>query len=120
VGSADGPQVIRRGAAPTRSAGSGTQVWDLLAKQEDGHDLLLAYTEFPPGVSVGPHVRKYDEFIFYVSGQAEVEDVGTGKVYSLSSTESILIPAGVEHIHRNVGTDRLRQFYVRSAKLPLE
>jgi len=115
-----GPQIIRRDAEPTRTAGSGTQVWDLVAKQEDGHDLLLAYTEFPPGVSVGPHVRNYDEFIFYVSGEAEVEDVGTGKVYSLSSTESILIPAGVEHIHRNVGTDRLRQFYVRSAKLPLE
>src|SRR5258708_5151571 len=42
-----GPQIIRRDAEPTRTAGSGTQVWDLVAKQEDGHDLLLAYTEFP-------------------------------------------------------------------------
>jgi len=90
VGSADGPQVIRRGAEPTRSAGSGTQVWDLVAKQEDGHDLLLAYTEFPPGVSVGPHVRKYDEFIFYHDGDFFSKD-------NIKPGMATLHPRGIHH-----------------------
>jgi len=110
------PTVMRPGPEPTRVAGSGLRVWELVNETTEARDLMIAYTIIPPGSSEGPHSRDTDEFIYYLEGTARV-DVENGQSYALAPGDLIRIPPGVSHSHVNPGAEPVVQFFFRAAAL---
>jgi len=106
-------EVIRRGVDPTRVAGSGLQVWELVNEVTDLRDTMIAYTIIPVGASEGPHVRTTDEFIFYLEGESVVT-VENGPEYTLKPGEMVRIPPGISHSHANRGQVPVIQVFFRS------
>lgn len=110
------PTVLRPGPEPTRVAGSGLRVWELVNETTDERDIMVAYTIIPPGTSEGPHTRDTDEFIYYLEGTGRV-DVENGSSYTVSAGDLIRIPPGISHSHANPGTEPVVQFFFRAAPL---
>lgn len=108
------PVVIEPGPEPTRTAGSGLRVWELVNEQADGRDVMMAYTVIPPGSAEGPHARETDEFIYYLEGIATVR-VEDGEDYVLRPGQMIRIPPGVSHSHVNEGDVPVTQLFFRAA-----
>ncbi len=109
------PTVVERGPDPDRRMDSGIQVWEMVKEMDDRRDFFMAYTIIPPGASEGPHTQDTDEYLFYISGRAEVVLADTGEVIEIAPRNLIHIPAGIAHSHRNTGAEPLEQVFVRSA-----
>lgn len=110
------PTIMRPGPEPTRVAGSGLRVWELVNETTDSRDLMIAYTIIPPGSTEGPHARDTDEFIYYLEGTADVI-VENGPSYTMSAGDLIRIPPGVRHSHANHGSAPVVQFFFRASAL---
>lgn len=110
------PTVMRPGPDPTRVAGSGLRVWELVNETTESRDIMIAYTIIPPGSAEGPHSRDTDEFIYYLEGTARV-DVEDGDSYTMTPGDLLRIPPGVSHSHINPGSEPVVQFFFRAAPL---
>lgn len=108
------PEIIAITPEPTREAGSGLRVWELVNETTASRDMMIAYAVIPPGASEGPHQRETDEFIFYLSGHPEVSVEG-GDVFKPKVNELIRIPPHVSHSHSNPGTEPVVQVFFRAA-----
>jgi mannose-6-phosphate isomerase-like protein (cupin superfamily) len=106
--------VLEPGPEPTRVAGSGLQVWELVNEVTDTRDLMIAYAIIPPGGAEGPHARDTDEFIYYLSGTATVRIEG-GEEIELRPGQMIRIPPGVSHSHANTGDEPVVQLFFRAS-----
>ena len=63
----------------------------------------------PPGRVWADFVHKTDELVMLVEGEEEFEI--NGKKYKLKVGEELLIPAGVNHTARNIGSVTSRWLY---------
>ena len=96
------------GGGKTIRFSPGSQLeYKVLGEETNGAYALLEGT-VPPGNSrIEPHVHHNEEEAFYVLEGEALLQLGTRSVRATAGT-FVLIPRGVVHSHRNVGTGPLR------------
>jgi quercetin dioxygenase-like cupin family protein len=81
-----------------------------LATSENSAQLLVGFTDIPPGQAIPLHTHSSEEFILIVEGEAEVHV--DGMVNRVSRLDATLVPTEVVHQFVNVGAGTLRILWV--------
>jgi quercetin dioxygenase-like cupin family protein len=96
VGQADDTSARWRGAFPFSSDRPGETVGN-------SSEYTVVYNELEPEAEIGTHTDSVDELVLITDGTVEATVDGT--TTTASDGELAVVPAGVPHSVRNVGTD---------------
>ena len=88
----------------------------LIDSQNGAENLSLVFIRFPVGGKTDPHTREVEECVYVIKGRTAVV-TGDDRV-EFGKGDAILIPAGTEHHHENIGTADLEQIVIFAPQGP--
>ena len=104
-------RLIKHQETPQRDFGNGLQLKILLDRVSGAIGLDVGTVKIPAGGQTAMHARNFEEVIYMLSGQGQVI-TDDGEVFELNTGDCILIPAGVNHYHKNDSETPLEQMYI--------
>lgn len=88
----------------------------LIDGQAGAKNLSVARILFPVGGRTEPHTREVEECVYVIRGRTAVV-AGDDRV-EFGEGDAILIEAGTEHHHENIGTTELEQIVIFAPQGP--
>lgn len=110
------PTVTRHSDAQLLKLGEGSQLKIIFDSENGAQNFAMGWVSFEPGSQTPPHTRQAEEVIYVTKGEASI--VTDENTYLLKPGDTILIPAGVEHYHKNAGNEIVEQLYIFSPQGP--
>lgn len=109
-------KVIKASQVPTYKGPGDGETKILVDSDIKATNLSLGWIKFPAGGKTDPHTRDVEEYIYVIKGKTAVT-AGNERL-EFGEGDVIFIPAGIEHLHENIGSEDLEQIWIFAPQGP--